>query len=78
MSSNGDNYYLDNAGKIMTAAGKPIHVVVATGFIDRKFAQTELYPLGKFLQSDNPFWESQIEQINVTPKQELEIGSPSR
>lgn len=72
MSSNGNNYYLDNAGKIMTAAGKSIHVVVATGFIDRKFAQTELYPLGKFLQSDK-FWESQIEQINVTPKQELEL-----
>lgn len=72
MSSNGDNYYIDHSGKIMNAAGKPIHVAVATGFIDRKFAQQELYELGLYLQR-NPFWKAQVEQINVTPKKELEI-----
>ena len=34
MSSNGDNYYIDQSGKIMSAAGKSVHVAVATGFID--------------------------------------------
>ena len=68
----GDNYYIDHSGKIMNATGKPIHVAVATGFIDRKFAQQELYELGLYLQR-NPFWKAQVEQINVTPKKELEI-----
>lgn len=72
MSSNGDNYYIDQSGKIMSAAGKSVHVAVATGFIDRKFAQNELYQLGLYLQQ-NPFWKAQIEQINVTPRKELEI-----
>lgn len=72
ISNNGDNYYLDSRGEIMTAPGRPVHVAVATGFIDRKFAQEELYPLAKFLQ-ENEFWKAQIEQINVTAKQELEL-----
>lgn len=72
MSSNGDNYYIDQSGKIMSAAGKSVHVAVATGFIDWKFAQNELYQLGLYLQQ-NPFWKAQVEQINVTPRKELEI-----
>ena len=58
MSNNGDEYYIDNAGEILPIAGKAVHVTIATGFIDRKFAQTQLY---------------QLEQINVTPRQELEL-----
>lgn len=72
MSSNGDNYYIDNEGKIMTATGKAVRVTVATGYIDRKFAQDKLFELAKFLKSDY-FWNSQIEQINVTTKQEIEL-----
>ncbi len=72
MGNNGDEYYVDNEGEIMAVSGRPAHVVVATGFIDRKFAQTNLYQLGKYLRL-HAFWESQIEQINVTPKQELEL-----
>lgn len=56
----------------MNAAGKPIHVAVATGFIDRKFAQQELYELGLYLQR-NPFWKAQVEQINVTPKKNWKL-----
>lgn len=72
LSNNGDNYYLDSKGEIMTTLSQPVHVAVATGFIDRKFAKEELYPLAKFLQN-NEFWKAQIEQINVTPKLELEL-----
>lgn len=72
MSNSGDNYYLDSQGEIIVAPNRPVHVVIATGFIDRKFAKDELYPLGKFLQ-ENEFWKAQIEQINVTAKQELEL-----
>ena len=72
MSSNGDNYYIDNEGKIMNATGKAVRVAVATGYIDRKFAQEKLFELARFLKSDD-FWNSQIEQINVTTKKELEL-----
>ena len=72
MSSHGDTYSLDHPGKIMSAPGKSVHVAGATGFIARKFAQNELYQLGLYLQQ-NPFWKAQIEQINVTPRKELEI-----
>ena len=54
MSDNGDNYYIDQEGNIMSAPGKPVHVAVATGYIDRKFAQEELHKLGNYLQAD-PF-----------------------
>ena len=72
ISSNGDNYYIDNEGKIMNANGKAVRVTVATGYIDRKFAQDKLFELAKFLKSDY-FWDSQIEQINITTKQEIEL-----
>ncbi|WP_300725612.1 cell division protein FtsQ [uncultured Bacteroides sp.] len=72
MSDNGDDYYLDNNGVIMKAPGKAVHVAVATGNFDRKFAQTELFPLGKFLQDDK-FWNAQIEQVHVTSTKELEL-----
>ena len=72
MSDNGDNYYVDNKGGIMSQINHPVHVAVATGHIDRKFAQKELYELGKYLQS-SPFWSAQVEQIHVTVQKELEI-----
>ena len=72
MSSNGDNYYIDNEGKVMNANSKAVHVAVATGYIDRKFAGDKLFKLACFLKSDE-FWNAQIEQINVTPKQEIEL-----
>lgn len=56
----------------MNVSDKAVHVVVATGFIDRKFAQNELFELGTFLHNDN-FWNAQIEQIYITPKQEVEL-----
>ena len=72
MSSNGDDYYIDNEGKIMPAGKKAVHVAIATGYIDRKFAQKDLFKLGKFL-SEDPFWQSQVQQVNITPKQEIEL-----
>ena len=72
MSNNGDDYYIDDKGYIMKSPGKAVHVAIATGPIDRKFASEFLYPLGKLLQTDQ-FWNAQIEQINVTNKKELEL-----
>lgn len=72
MSANGDDYYLDYNGQVMYTKGKPVHVPVATGLIDRKFARDTLYPLARYLYTD-AFWRAQIEQVNVTSAQELEL-----
>ena len=72
ISDNGDNYYIDDEGKVMDYTDQAVHVAIATGFIDRKFAQKELYELGKYIRTI-PFWKSQVEQIHVTPKNEIEI-----
>ena len=72
MASNGDNYYIDNKGKIMPIPNSSAHVAVVTGYVDRDFATKELYQLGVFLQ-DHPLWEAQIAQINVTQAKELEL-----
>lgn len=72
MSNTGDNYYIDNEGKVMNAGGKAVYVAVVTGHVDRKNATDRLFRLACFLKSDK-FWNAQIEQINVTSEQEIEL-----
>ncbi|KAA6344279.1 hypothetical protein EZS27_008096 [termite gut metagenome] len=73
MSRNGENYYIDNKGKVMPVNIKSIiHLPVATGSVDKSFATNTLYKLGLFLYK-NKFWDAQIEQINVLPKGEIEL-----
>ena len=55
MANNGDNYYIDNKGKIMPIPNSSAHVAVVTGYVDRDFAVKELYTLGAFLQA-HPLW----------------------
>ena len=73
MSSNGQNYYLDNKGTIMPPDAKCVaHRVIVTGNVEKSFAMKDLYKFGVFLQN-NPFWEAQIVQINVLPGKEIEL-----
>ncbi|KAA6328818.1 hypothetical protein EZS27_022315 [termite gut metagenome] len=73
MSSNDENYYIDNKGKVMPMNVRCIaHLPVVTGDVDKTFAMNELYKLGLFLYN-NKFWNAQIEQINVLPKREIEL-----
>ena len=72
ISVNGEDYYVGSEGEILSSWSKPVHVAVATGYIDKAFAQSELYELAKFISGDK-FWEAQIEQVNVTAKKELEL-----
>lgn len=73
MSSNGDNYYLDNKGTIMPSAARCVaHRAVATGKIEKTFALKHLYKFGVFLQK-NPFWDAQIEQIHVLDSENVEL-----
>jgi cell division protein FtsQ len=72
MAANGENYYLDEKGVTMPTANNAANVAVVTGYVDKGFAEKELYELGMFLKKD-PFWNAQIQQINVTATKELEF-----
>ncbi|MCP9610743.1 cell division protein FtsQ/DivIB [Coprobacter tertius] len=71
--ANGETYYIDSNGKIMpTTQNFTAYLPLATGFISRDYAKDKLYSLALFLKN-NEFWNSQIEQIYVTPDKEIEI-----
>ena len=72
MTAAGEDYYIGSEGEILTSPGHPVHVAVATGTITKAFAQNELFDLAKAIRADK-FWEAQIEQVNVTPKKEIEL-----
>lgn len=72
MASNGESYYLDEKGITMPTANNAANVAVVTGNVDKAFVEKELYKLGLFLR-ENPFWNAQIQQINVTKEKELEL-----
>lgn len=72
MGSNGENFYMDEQGEIMPCGSYAVHLPVVTGNITRKNAGYMLKELNACLLND-AFWNSQIEQIHVTPSQELEI-----
>lgn len=72
ISNNGDDYYLDAKGRIMPPTKNPADLVIATGDISKDFAKRYLTRIGSYLQA-TPFWNSQIEQINVTPEHTLEL-----
>ena len=73
MSNNGDDYYVDNKGKVMPPLpGYVVHLAIVTGNVDKRLVTKELYKFGIFLQN-NEFWNAQIEQINITPDKEIEL-----
>ena len=72
MANNGESYYIDNLGAIIPSKNNSTDLVVATGDIKRKYAQTTLKQFGLLL-FDDPFWRSQIEQLNVLPDGSIEM-----
>lgn len=65
MPQSGPSYYIDSKGRAMpTGAQVVAHVPVATGQISRDMAEGPLYEFACYLQ-ETPFWNAQIEQINV-------------
>ncbi|MDO4165576.1 MAG: cell division protein FtsQ [Bacteroides sp.] len=73
MSANGENYYIDNKGTVMPPDAKCVaHLAIATGGIEKSFAMRDLYRFAVFLQQ-NPFWNAQVEQIQVLPGRYVEL-----
>ncbi|MBQ8099977.1 MAG: hypothetical protein IJ169_01650 [Paludibacteraceae bacterium] len=68
-----ENYYVDSDRRIMRATFQTAcHVPVLTGRVTHEAATGELYDFVMWID-DQPFWNAQIEQINVTAGHELEL-----
>lgn len=70
----GYNYYIDLDGELMPihANAPALKLPLATGNIRDRLARTQLYEFALFLQK-NRFWRSNIVQIHITQKEEVEL-----
>jgi len=67
------NFYVDNKGTLMPVSNRYVaHVPIASGYVEKELAITELYNFALFLQQDK-FWNAQIEQIYIHPGGEVEL-----
>src|SRR5574344_623297 len=71
-SNNGDDYYIDDQGGIMPNVRYTSDLVLATGYITKKYAQQHLSRIGKYLMYDS-FWNETIEQIDILKDGSVEI-----
>ncbi len=67
------SYYVDNRGTFMPISRRYVaHVPIASGYVEKELAMTDLYKFALFLQ-ENEFWNDQIEQIYVHPDHDIEL-----
>ncbi|MCC8133561.1 MAG: cell division protein FtsQ [Tannerellaceae bacterium] len=67
------NFYIDNDGGMMPVSRRYVaHVPIATGYVEKELAVTDLYKFALFLH-DNEFWNNQIEQIYIHPNGEVDL-----
>lgn len=71
-AANGEDYYVDEHGNIMPNSHFANNMIIATGNIQRKFAQNELTRIGRLLIND-PLWNNQVEQLNVLADGTIEM-----
>lgn len=72
MADNQDNYYVDTHGSMMPESRYVANLIVATGVISRKYAQSTLTRIASLILRD-PFWKNQIVQINILPDSSVEL-----
>lgn len=66
-----DDYYVDHEGVRIPANPRfASHVMLVSGMLNDKFDAQQLVPLVSFIHND-PFWNAQIKQIDVTDRGEL-------
>lgn len=69
----GENYYVDSDRKVLKATFRTAcRVPVVTGKVTTEYATGELYDFVCWIER-NAFWNAQIEQINITEHQEVEL-----
>ncbi|MDR2389680.1 MAG: cell division protein FtsQ [Tannerellaceae bacterium] len=67
------SFYIDSKGSLMPVSRRhAMYLPVASGYIRKELARSELYKFALFLQ-ENEFWNNQIEQIYVYPDREVEL-----
>ena len=72
-NSHGENFLVDDKGSIMPqVSSNAFHLPVVTGQATKAYCTSTLHKFGVFLQHD-PFWNAQVEQINVLAGNNIEI-----
>ena len=69
---NGDDYYIDDNDHIMPNSHYTSDMIIATGHINKWFAQNYIYFLSKALMG-NDLWKNLVEQINVLQDKSIEL-----
>ena len=72
MPSNDEQYYVDIHGNILPHTRLSGNLLVATGTMERSYAQKRLTPVARQILDDE-FWQAQTEQLNVLPDGTLEL-----
>ena len=72
MADNGENYYIDSHASVMPENRFDNDLIIATGHINRKYAQKHLSHVANYIMQDK-FWQSQIVQINVLADGTMEL-----
>lgn len=72
MPTNDAQYYVDTHGDILPHTQLAGNLLVATGTMERSYAQKRLAPIARLILDDQ-FWSSQTEQLNVLPDGTLEL-----
>ena len=72
MADNGECYYIDSHASVMPENRFVNDLIIATGHISRKYAQTYLSRVANCIMQDK-FWQNQIVQINVLPDLTMEL-----
>ena len=71
-ANNGDDYYIDEFGNIMPNSHFVSNLVVATGNIQKKYAQKVLTKIGQKLLTHD-LWNYQVEQLNILDDGTVEL-----
>ena len=72
MSDNGENYYVDTHGNIMPENRFVSDLIIATGSMTKKYAQTTLTRVANYVMQDS-FWKNQIVQFNILHDGSMEL-----
>ena len=72
INNRGQDFYVDSRGEILMQRSLAVQLPVATGYIDRRFAQNELLEVVRAIDRSD-FWKAQGEQIDVSRDGEIRM-----
>ena len=72
MNNKGEDYYVDTHGKPMPHTNYSCNLIVATGDIDKHYAEKVLAPLANIIINDT-FWKNEIVQLNILADGSVEM-----